>query len=77
MSNGVWHTGYQYRLWAEMLFTGVHEDMDEAPQVPMFGRGTQRKYTSSASGTDLSIALTDVAVAIKNALSPQSQSETA
>ena len=28
--HGTQFTGYQYRLWAEMVFTGVHKDMDEA-----------------------------------------------
>lgn len=73
--HGTKYSGCQYRLWAEMLFAGVHKDMDEAPQVPMFDRGTPRKRTSS-SGTDLSNALTDVAVAIKNAFNPPSPSET-
>lgn len=75
-THGTKYNGCQYRLWAEMLFAGVHKDMDEPPQVPMFGRGTQRNRTSSTSGTDLSSALTDVAVAIRNAFNPQSQSET-
>ena len=55
-----------------MFFAGVHKDKDEPPHVPMFG--SQRKCsTSSNSGTDLSNALTNVAVAITNALRPDSQ----
>lgn len=68
--NMEWMT--QYRLWAEMFLAGVHKDKDEPPHVPMFG--SQRKRSmSSNSGTDLSNALTNVAVAITNALRPDSQ----
>ncbi len=72
--HGTKYNGCQYKLWAEMLFAGVHEDMDEAPKVPMFGREAQRRRTGSTSGTDLSDVLASAAVAIKNAFSPQDQS---
>jgi len=50
-----------------MFFAGVHKDKDESPHVPMFG-SQRKRSTSSNSGTDLSNALTNVAVAITNAL---------
>ena len=60
-----------------MVFAGVHKDKEEPPWVPMFGG--QRKCTSttstSTSGTDLAEVLTGVAVAIKDAFSPDSQRE--
>ena len=64
----------QYRLWAEMIFAGVHKDEEEPPQVPMFG--TQRKHArasvrGSPDSSVLSDALTGVAVAIRDVLSPQ------
>jgi len=55
-----------------MFFAGVHKDKDEPPHVPMFG-SQRKRSTSSNSGTDLSNALTNVAVAITNALRPDSQ----
>ena len=55
-----------------MFFAGVHRDKDEPPHVPMFG-SQRKRSTSSNSGTDLSNALTNVAVAITNALRPDSQ----
>ena len=62
----------QYRLWAEMVFSGIHESMEEPPQVPMFG--AQRKRASPRGGSpdgNLSNALTGVAAAIRDVLSPQ------
>ena len=40
------YNGCLYRLWAEMVFAGVHTDKEEPPQVPMFG--SQRKRTRTA-----------------------------
>ena len=53
-----------------MVFAGVHTDKEEPPQVSMFGNHT---CTTSNLRTDLSDALTGVAIAIKNAFSPDSQ----
>ena len=55
-----------------MVFAGVHTDK-EPPQVPMFGKQRKHTCTTGNSGTDLSDALTGVAIAIKNAFSPDSQ----
>ena len=57
--------------WCSLVFT--HADKEEPPQVPMFGNQCKRTHTTSNSGTDLSDALMGVAIAIKNALSPDSQ----
>ena len=62
----------QYRLWAEMIFAGIHDSMEKPPQVPMFG--AQRKRASPRGGSPescLSNTLTGVAVAIRDVLSPQ------
>ena len=56
-----------------MVFAGVHTDKEEPPQVPMFGKQRKHTCTTGNSGTDLSDALTGVAIAIKNAFSPDSQ----
>ena len=71
--HGSKYNGCQYRLWAEMVFAGVHTDKEEPPQVPMFGNQRKHTRTTSNSGADLSDALTGVAIAIKNAFSPDSQ----
>ena len=62
----------QYRLWAEMIFAGIHDSMEKPPQVPMFG--VQRKRASPCGGSpesSLSNTITGVAVAIRDVLSPQ------
>lgn len=56
-----------------MVFAGVHTDKEEPPQVPMLGNQRKHTCTTSNSGTDLSDTLTGVAIAIKNAFSPDSQ----
>ena len=40
------YNGCQYRLWAEMVFAGVHTDKEEPPQVPMFGNQHKRTRTT-------------------------------
>ena len=32
------YTRFQYKLWAEMLTSGVHTDLDEPPAASMFSR---------------------------------------
>ena len=56
-----------------MVFAGVHTDKEEPPQVFMFGNQCKHTCNTSNSGTDLSDALTGVAIAIKNTFSPDSQ----
>ena len=52
--HGSKYNGCQYRLWAEMVFAGVHTDKEEPPQVPMFGKPTQTySHCFYNSGTDL------------------------
>ena len=36
------YTHFQYKLWAEMLASGVHTDSDEPPAASMFPRTTKR-----------------------------------
>ena len=40
--HGSKYNGCQYRLWAEMVFAGVHTDEVEPSQVPMFGNQCKR-----------------------------------
>ena len=40
------YNGCQYRLWAKMVFAGVHTDKEEPPQVPTFGNQHKRTHTT-------------------------------
>ena len=37
------YTPFQYKMWAEMLASGVHNDMEEPPADSMFTRGTKHQ----------------------------------
>lgn len=41
--HGSKYTRFQYKLWAEMLASGVHEAKDEPPAASMFTRGTKQQ----------------------------------
>ena len=40
---GTKYTRFQYKLWAEMLASGVHDNMDEPPAASMFTRGMKHQ----------------------------------
>ena len=46
------YTRFQYKLWAEMLTSGVHTDLDEPPAASMFSRTKRQKGTQSESNTN-------------------------
>ena len=46
------YTRFQIKLWAEMLSTGVHSDLDNPPAASMFGRDKHAKRQSEPSGND-------------------------
>lgn len=54
----------QYRLWARMQASGLHDNMDDPPNVAAFDSTPKRPRKDS-----LSNSLTDAAVAIVNTLS--------
>ena len=37
------YTRFQYKLWAEMLASGVHTNVDEPPAASMFSRSSKRQ----------------------------------
>lgn len=41
------YSRFQYKLWAEMLSTGVHTDLEEPPAAAMFSRENKRSKPSS------------------------------
>ena len=43
------YTRFQIKLWAEMLATGVHTDLDTPPAASMFGRDRHAKRQSESS----------------------------
>ena len=46
------YSRFQIKLWAEMLATGVHTDLDKAPAASMFGRDKHAKRQQSESAND-------------------------
>lgn len=46
--HGSKYTRFQYKLWAEMLASGVHNDMGEPPAASMFTRGTKQQKQPDA-----------------------------
>ena len=59
-------SGPQLRLWARMIATGTHDDMDTPPNVPMIVGGIQRQ-PQRESLTDV---ISSAATAFAKALSP-------
>ena len=47
--HGSKYNSCQYRLWAEMVFAGVHTDKEDPPQVPMFGNQLRHTRTTTNS----------------------------
>ena len=43
------YTRFQYKLWAEMLASGVHNDTENPPAASMFSRNTKTKPVSESS----------------------------
>ena len=43
---------FRIKLWAEMLATGVHNDLDNPPTASMFGRDKHAKRHSESSAND-------------------------
>ena len=43
------YTRFQYKLWAEMLASGVHSDTENPPAASMFSRNTKTKPVSESS----------------------------
>ena len=46
------YSRFQIKLWAEMLATGVHTDLDNAPAASMFGRDKHAKRQQSESANE-------------------------
>ena len=55
--HGQQYTSLQYRLWAEMLDVGTHDDMDVPPNVPLFtgnnGHRSSKKFSLEGAMTHL------------------------
>ena len=62
----------QLRLWARMVSSNLHEDLDNPPDIPAFCGSTPKKSRQQQS---LSNALSGAAVAIVKALRNDSQSQ--
>ena len=53
-------TSFQFKLWAEMLTSGVHNDLDVPPAASMFGRESKKGRTLQKDSSDLSTAVVDM-----------------
>lgn len=69
-SHGSQYTPAQYRLWANMVQVGTHDDYESPPKVPMFGAAGK----VSSRGTSVSEALTSVAEGVMRVLKSPEQS---
>lgn len=47
--HGSKYTRFQYKLWAEMLASGVHDNKDGPPAASMFTRGTKQQRQSESN----------------------------
>ncbi len=66
----------QLRIWAEMIVGGMYSSKDDPPNNTMFARaGGQSKKSSEQSSSTMTKAITDVACAITNVLSPKSSAQ--
>ena len=66
------YTRFQYKLWAEMLTAGVHNDINTPPAASMFSREnkrTQPKHTSNGVSS-LGEAVSGMVGILTQALSP-------
>ena len=52
-------SAFQLKLWAEMLSSGVHTDLDVPPAASMFGCGSKGKLPRKDS-SDISVAVVDM-----------------
>ena len=68
------YTAMQLRIWAEMINSGLHVSMDEAPNTSMFHRAGQGTTPRKKDQTVQMLA--DVATTIVTALSPKVASGT-
>lgn len=70
-------TEMQYRIWSEMLVSGMHKDTDKAPQSSMFkraGGNTPVKQKDNSGQTATQAALTQMSAALVACSSRQNQS---
>ena len=58
----------QLRLWARMVISGTHDDLDNPPRVPMIIGAPLPKHPKQES---ITTAITTAAAAFANAISPQ------
>ena len=66
-------TMMQLRIWAEMIVGGMYSSREDPPNTTMFVRaGGQSKKSGEQSSSTMTKAITDVACAITNVLSPKS-----
>ena len=77
--HGTKYTRFQYKLWSEMLASGVHDNMDEPPAASMFTRGTKHQKQPENRDTVVSGMMSVVnnlcqAVASKQSPAPASAS---
>ena len=71
-------TQFQFKLWAEMLTSGVHTDIDVPPAASMFGRESKKGRAPESVSTDLSAAVVDmvsVVSTLSQALSTSAQTQ--
>ena len=71
-------TQFQFKLWAEMLTSGVHTDIDVPPATSMFGRESKKGRAPERVSTDLSAAVVDmvsVVSTLSQALSTSAQTQ--
>lgn len=72
--HGASFTPMQYRIWCEMIVGGLHTSVDDPPTSSMFVRAGKNDSSGKKKGESSAMAeaLTQAAVAISTALSPQS-----
>ena len=70
-------TSFQFKLWAEMLTSGVHTDLDVPPAASMFGCETKKAKAPQKDSSDLSAAVVMVSVVstLSQALSTSAQAQ--
>ena len=71
-------TSFQFKLWTEMLTSGVHTDLDVPPAASMFGRETKKAKAPQKDSSDLSAAVVDmvsVVSTLSQALSTSAQAQ--
>ena len=74
------YTRFQYKLWAEMLATGVHTEVETPPVASMFSRENKRAKnvtTDSSALTEAVAGMVSVVSTLTQALSPTLQPGTA